>query len=326
MKLASCAVAALAAATLCSVHAQTFPSKPIELVVHTAAGGGSDLVARTFAEVVQKEKLLPQILIVQNRSGGSGAIAQSYVAGKRGDPYTLLSAAVSVMLSVPVRTGLDVGLDKFHPLGMIGVDLNALTVREDAPYRTFQELIAAAKAKPKSINIAIGSMGATAHYFVYKIEQATGARFNVVSFKSGPDAAVAVLGGHVHATTENLADVLPHVQAKKMLLLGLPSEKRLPSFANVPTMKEQGLDVHIGAGRGFASPAGIPKDAAVLLEQTVAKVHKSAGWREFMARNMYEDIYLTGEEFGRYLQTRQVDMNRFLTDMGLTQKKPQGEK
>ncbi|MES2561673.1 MAG: tripartite tricarboxylate transporter substrate binding protein [Pseudomonadota bacterium] len=320
MKLALSALALLVTLPL-SVYAQPYPSKPIELVVHTSAGGGSDLVARTFAEVVARDKLLPQILIVQNRSGGSGAIAQSYVAGKRGDPYTLLSAAVSVVLSVPGRTGMDVGLDKFHPLGMIGLDLNALTVREDSPYRTVQDLVNAAKAKPKSINIAIGSMGATAHYFVYHIERLTGARFNIVSFKSGPDAAIAVLGGHVHATSENLADVLPQVEAKKMLLLGIPSQQRLPALPNVPTMKEQGLDLHIGAGRGFAAPAGIPKDAAVLLEQTVAKVHKSTGWRDFMAKNLYEDVYMNAEEFGRHLAARQVDMNRFLSDSGLMQKK-----
>jgi putative tricarboxylic transport membrane protein len=321
MKLVLSTLAALSAAPLYPAFAQSYPVKPIELVVHTAAGGGSDMVARTFAEVVAREKLLPQPLIVQNRSGGGGAIASSYVAGKRGDPYTVLSAAVSVVLSVPLRTGMDVGIDKFHPLGMIGIDLNALTVREDSPYRTAQDLVNAAKAKPKSINIGIGSTGATAHYFLYQIERLSGARFNVVSFKSGPDAAVAVLGGHVHATTENLADVIPHAEAKKMRILGIPSEKRLPAFPNVPTMKEQGLDLHIGAGRGFAAPAGIPRDAAVLLEQTVAKVHKSAGWREFMAKNMYEDIYLNGEEFGRYLVARQVDMTRFLTDMGLVQKK-----
>lgn len=323
MKLVLSALAVLSsAAPLYPVFAQSFPVKPIELVVHTAAGGGSDLVARTFAEVVAKEKLLPQILIVQNRSGGGGAIAQSYVAGKRGDPYVLLSAAVSIVLSVPSRTGMDVGLDKFHPHGMIGLDLNALAVREDSPYKTVQDLTNAAKAKPKSINLAIGSTGATAHYLAYHIERLTGAKFNIVSFKSGPDAAVAVLGGHVHATTENLADVLPHANSKQMRILGIPAEKRLTGLPNVPTMKEQGLDLHIGAGRGFASPAGIPKEAAALLEQTVARVHKSAGWREFMAKNMYEDIYMNGEEFGRYLVARQADMNRFLTDMGLVQKKP----
>jgi putative tricarboxylic transport membrane protein len=322
MKLVSFVLVALAAVPFDTGYAQTYPSKPIELVVHTSPGGGSDLVARTFAEVVAREKLLPQILIVQNRSGGSGAIAQSYVVGKRADPYVVLSAAVSVVLSVPVRTGMDVGIDKLTPLGMIGIDLNALTVREDSPYRTVQDLVNAAKAKPKSINIAIGSTGATAHYFLYHIEKLTGARFNVVSFKSGPDAAVAVLGGHVHATTENLADVLPHAESKKMLILGIPAQRRLTGLPNVPTMKEQGLDLHIGAGRGFAAPAGIPRDAAIVLEQTVAKVHKSAGWREFMAKFMYEDVYMNAEEFGRYLATRQVDMQRFLSDMGLVQKKP----
>ena len=322
MKLVWFALAVLCVASSHPLFAQPYPSKPIELVVHTSAGGGSDLVARTFAEVVAKEKLLPQLLVVQNRSGGSGAIAQSYVAGKRGDPYVLLSAAVTVVLSVPTRTGLDVGLDKFHPLGMIGIDLNALTVREDSPYRTVQDLVNAAKAKPKSINVAIGSTGATAHYFLYQIERLTGARFNVVSFKSGPDAAIAVLGGHVQATTENLADVLPHVESKKMVLLGIPAQQRLSGLPGVPTMKEQGFDLHIGAGRGFASPAGIPRDAAIVLEQTVAKVHKSAGWREFMAKNMYEDIYMNAEEFGRFLAARQIEINRFLTDLGLVQKKP----
>ena len=108
MKLVLFALAGLSATPLDSLFAQSYPSKPIELVVHTAPGGGFDLVARTVAEVVARNKLLPQILIVQNRSGGSGAIAQSYVAGKRGDPYVVLSAAVSVVLSVPIRTGMDV--------------------------------------------------------------------------------------------------------------------------------------------------------------------------------------------------------------------------
>jgi putative tricarboxylic transport membrane protein len=229
---------------------------------------------------------------------------------------------VSVVLSVPIRTGMDVGLDKFVPLGLIGVDLNALAVREDSPYRTVQDLVNAAKAKPKSINIGLGSMGATAHYFLYHIERLTGARFNVVSFKTGPDAVLAVVGGHVHATTENLADVLPLAEGKKILILGIPAEKRLSALPNVPTMKEQGLDLHIGAGRGFMSPAGIPRENAALLEQTIARVHKSAGWREFMAKYLYEDVYMNAEEFAKHLAVRQVEMNRFLTDMGLVQKKP----
>jgi putative tricarboxylic transport membrane protein len=302
--------------------AQTYPVKPIELVVHTGPGGGMDLVARVVSDIVAKGKMLPQPFVIQNRTGGGGAIAQSYVAGKRGDPYTVYAATVSVMVSVPIRSGLDVGLDKFHPLGMIGLDLNGIAVREDSPYKTVQDLVNAAKAKPKSINIAVGSIGATAHYFVYRIERLTGARFNVVSFKSGAEAMTAVLGGPVHATAENLGESLPHVEAKKMVLIGIPAEKRLAGLPNVPTMKEQGLDLHIGAGRGFVMPAGVPRDAANVLEQTVVKIYKSPAWREYLAKNMYEDVYLNGEEFGRHIAERHAEMLKFLTDVGLAQQKP----
>ncbi len=301
--------------------AQAYPSKSVELVVHTGPGGGADLVARVFAEIVAKEKLLPQPLVVSNRTGGGGAIAQTYVAGKRGDPYVVQSVAVSVMLSVPIRTGADVGLDKFHPLGMVGVDLNALTVREDAPYRTVKEFVEAARANPKTINIAIGSIGATAHHFIWQLEKMTGARFNVVSMKSGAEAATTLLGGHVHATAENVSEVMPHVEVKKLRLLGIPAGKRLSGLPNVPTLKEQGYDLSIGAARGFAAPAGIPREAAVVLEDMIAKAYKSAAWRDYMTRNMYEEQYMNGEEFGRYLTVRYVDMNQFLTDVGLAHKK-----
>jgi putative tricarboxylic transport membrane protein len=210
-------------ALLLAVHpcaAQSYPVKHIELVVHTGPGSGSDLVARTVAEIVAREKLLPQLLIVQNRAGGGGAIAQSYVAGKRGDPYVVLAAVASVVLSVPIRTGLDVGLDKFQPLGLIGVDLSALAVREDSPYRTMGDFVNAAKANPKAINIAVGSIGATGHYFVYQLERLTGARFNVVAMKTGTDAITAVLGGHVHAVSDTSVKCCPTLKGKKCACWG----------------------------------------------------------------------------------------------------------
>ena len=142
MLLASGIFPQLAAAQATSTGSgQAYPTRPIEVTVHTGPGGGADVVARLFAEVVQKERLLPQPFVVQNRTGGGGAVAQSYVAAKRGDPYVVLSVAVSVLVSVPIRTGTDVGLDKFQPLAMIGSDLNALTVREDSPYRTVKDLV-----------------------------------------------------------------------------------------------------------------------------------------------------------------------------------------
>ena len=299
---------------------QAYPSKPIELVSPTGAGGGSDLVARTVAEIAAREKMLSQPIVIQNRAGGGGAVGQSYVAGKKGDPYIVLLAGTS-LLTVPIRTGMDVGLDKFQPLGMIGVDVNSLVVREDSPFRTVKDLVAAAKANPKTINVAITFPGGTAHSLIHRLEQLSGARFNSVSFKSGTDAVTAVLGGHVHATAENLGEIMPHIQGKKLRLLAVPSSKRMAGLPDVPTLKENGFDIHAGAFRGFAAPAGIPREAVTVLESTFAKVHKHPAWREYMARNMYEDLYMNADEFTRYLKAQQGEYNKFLTDMGLALKK-----
>ena len=215
--------------------------------------------------------------------------------------------------------GTDVGYDKFHMLGLIGHDLNALTVGADSPYKTVQDIVNAAKAKPKSITIAVGSIGATAHYFVYQLERLTGTRFNVVALKSGADAAIQVMGGHVHATSENVGEMIGHVEAKKMRVLGISANARVAGLPDVPTLKEQGFDLHVGAARAVAAPAGIPREAARIYEDMVAKVYKSAAWRDYMRRNQYEEQYLNAEETTRFMKVRQTEITRFLTEIGLVQ-------
>lgn len=299
---------------------QAYPSRHIELVSATGAGGGSDLVARMVADIIAKDKLLPQQVIVQNRPGGGGAVGQTYVAAKRGDPYIFMQTAIN-LVTVPIRTGLDLGVDKFTTLGAIGFDLNSISVAENSPYRTLKDLLAAARDKPKTISVGITSPGGGAHSMMHRLEKLSGARFNMVSFKSGAESVTAVMGGHIQATAENLGEVMGQVELKKLRLLGVPSMHRIAALPNVPTLKEQGFDIHAGALRGFVAPAGIPRDAAKVLEDTLAKVHKSAAWREYMARNMYEDIYMNAEELSKWLAAQQAEMMQYLTEMGLALKK-----
>jgi putative tricarboxylic transport membrane protein len=303
------------------VGAQGFPSKPVELVVHTSAGGGGDLFARAVAEIITKEKLLAQPLVVTNKGGGGGAIAFNYVAGKRGDPYIVLAVPSTVLLTAPIRSGLDIGLDKFTPLASLGLDLNALTVRADAPWKTLPEMVEAAKKEPNSIVIAFGSIGGTGHYLAYQLEKVTGARFRTVSMK-GAQAVLSVLGGHVHATTENLSEVMGHVEGKKMRVIGVPSGARLAAAPNIPTLREQGYDIRSGVRRGFAAPAGIPKEAAAALEATLEKAHRTPEWTEHATRNLLDNTFLNAEAWGRYLAERQPDMAQFMKDAGLAKSKP----
>jgi putative tricarboxylic transport membrane protein len=300
--------------------AQPYPSRPIELVSATGAGGGSDLVARMVADIIAKEKLLPQPVFVVNKPGGGGAVGQTYVAARRGDPYIFLQAATN-LVAAPIRTGLDIGVDRFTPLGAIGFDLNAISVAENSPYRTLKDLVAAARDKPKTISVGTTSPGGGAHSMMHRLEKLSGARFNIVSFKSGAETVTAVMGGHIHATAENLGEVLGQVEQKNLRLLGVPSAKRIAGLPNVPTLKEQGFDIHAGGLRAFVAPAGIPRDAARALEDTLAKVHKSTAWREYMAKNMYEDVYMNAEEFRKWLASQQVEMREFLTEIGLALKK-----
>jgi putative tricarboxylic transport membrane protein len=314
-------VCLLASVTPSGALAQAFPSKPIEFVVPGNPGAGSDVFARLIADIVRKEKLIAQPIVVTNKGGGGGAIAAVYAAQKRGDPYTVVSFPTGMMLTAPLRSGLDIGLEKFHPLALLGFDINCLMVNADSPYKSVRELVDAARAQPKTINVSIGSTGSTSHMFVYTLEKLTGARFNVVVMKSGAEAVTAVLGGHVHWSTGQLSDAMPHVEAGKMRILAVASQQRLAPIASIPTMKEQGLDMHVAAGRSFAAPAAIPKDAAAFLEGLFEKVYKSSTWQEYMARNLMEPVYMNGADYGRYLAARQPEFARFITELGLAGKK-----
>ena len=196
-----------------------------------------------------------------------------------------------------------------------------IAVAEGSPYRTLKDLLDAARAKPKTISVGITFPGGSAHGLMHKLQKAAGVQFNLVSFKSGTESVTAVMGGHIQATAENLGEVMGQVETKKLRLLGVPALNRLAGLPNVPTLKEQGYDIHAGGLRGFVAPAGIPRDAAKVLEDTLAKVHKSAGWREYMTRNMYEDVYMNAADMSKWLASQQTEMTQFLTEMGLVLKK-----
>lgn len=312
-----------AAAVLVSggAPAQPFPAKPIEFVVPGNPGAGSDVFARLVADLMRKEKIVSQTIVINNKAGGGGAIAAVYAAQKRGDPYVVVSFPTGMMLTSAQRSGLDIGLDKFHPIALLGFDINCIMVNADSPFKTVRELVEAAKAKPKTINVSIGSTGSGSHMFVYTLERLSGARFNVIVMKSGAEAVTAALGGHVHWSTGQISDAMPHVEAGKMRILAVASEKRIPQLPAIPTMKEQGFDMHVAAGRGFSTPAAIPADASRFLETAFERVYKSAGWQDYMARNFMEPVYMNGAEYGRYLAQRQPEFTRFIADAGLAGKK-----
>jgi putative tricarboxylic transport membrane protein len=309
------AAAALFAATPAS--SQSYPAKPIEMVIHTNPGGGQDVFGRLFAEISAREKLLPQPFSIVNRTGGSGSVASLFIKSKRGDPYYLLSVSTTIVLTAAYRPELGLGLDIYTPLALFGFDLQSVTVPADSKFRNFKELIDAAKREPNSIINAVASATGTARFMLHLMEKETGAKFKYVSFKSGADAMTAVLGNHVHMTTENVSEVYSAVEGKKLRILAVPAEQRLPGLPDVPTLKELGYNVHVGGGRGFAMPAGVPKEAAAIMEAALERAHKSPQWRDYATRNMYENTYLGSAAFSQYLAKSMPAMAEFMEAVGI---------
>ena len=322
MPLPSClqSIAALltmvAACLPATTQAQPFPSRPIEMVIHSNPGAGQDVFGRLFAEISAREKLLPQPFTVVNRPGGSGMVASTFMKSKRGDPHYLLSLSSTIVLALAQRPDIGLALDTYTPVALFGFDLQSVTVPVDSKFKNFRELVEAAKQSPDSIVNGIASATGTARFFQYQLEKMTGAKFKYVSFKSGSDAMAAVMGKHVDLTMENVSEVLSGVEAKKLRILAVPAEQRLANLPDVPTLKELGYNIHVGGGRGLAMPAGVPKETLAVMEAAAERAHKSAQWREYAAKNMYENTYMGSAQLTQYLNSQLPAVGEFMQFIG----------
>jgi putative tricarboxylic transport membrane protein len=320
----SIACAAAAASLACgsfAAFAQAYPTKQIEVTVHTSAGSGGDVLSRAVAEIVRRDKLLPQPLQVVNRVGGSGALAYNYFKTKRGDPYALLSVT-GTLLAMAYRPDMNIGLENYTPVALMAVDPQTIMVPADSPYRSVKELMDAARKAPETLVAATTSVQGTGRLLVYLLEQAVpGAKFRFVTFKGGADAVTSTAGGHTTFTTENLGEGMGFVEGKKLRVLAISSEKRLPHAPDIPTLQELGYPITAGTIRGFTFTAGVPQEAVKTMETTLEQVHKSAMWKELAKRNLYEDTFLGSAEFTKYLAVRYKEYSSFYDAIQLGRQK-----
>lgn len=301
---------------------QAYPAKPIEVTVHTSAGSGGDLVSRLVGEITRRDKLLPQPLVVTNRVGGSGVIAYTFFKEKRGDPYHMLSVT-GTLLAMAYRPEINIGLENYMPLALMAIDPQTIMVPADSPYKTFKELVEAARKAPNTLVAATTSVQGTGRQLVWMIEKAVpGARFRFVTFKGGADAVTSTAGGHTTFTTENLSEGLAFVEGKKLRPLAVSADKRLPQAPDVPTLQELGYPITAGTIRGFTFTAGVPREAVATMEAALEQVHRSPAWKEFVARNIFQDIFLGSAEFAKFLAQRLEEARPFYDDVGLGRAKP----
>jgi putative tricarboxylic transport membrane protein len=297
-----------------------YPEKPITFVIQSSAGGGSDIFARTLSAAVEKEKLLPQPIIVENKPGGSGAIAYAYVAGKKKDPYYILTATPS-FLTTPLMGLTPVGLKDFTPIANFAFDQFMLMVNVNSKYKSVNEIVAYAKANPKKVTIGGTQLGGSDSLAIYQVEKAAGIQFNYIVFNGGGEVNAALLGGHVDMASSNPGEALELYKAGKVRILGVLAEKRLALAPEVPTMKEQGVDAVFVQNRGITAPADIPPEARKVLEEALFKYTQTATFKKYCETNMLTEAWMDGETFGRWLERENARYAVTLKEMNVPKKK-----
>ena len=293
------------------------PSRPIEAVVHTGPGGGSDIFARAIAEMLQKEKLINQRMQVVNKSGGGSAVAMSYLAEKKGDPHTV-GFFTGVWVTNPLTTQeATVTMKELTPIMRLVLEPAVVAVKADSPYKDMKDFIEAAKKSPNQLRQSGGSVTGRDNLMRLLIQKATGAQWTYISFPSGGERLSNLLGGHVHMMVLEPQEAGEQIRAGQLRVIASLTEKRLPSLPNVPTIKEQGIDVTIiPQARGIVAPPGAPQEVVQYYEGVFDRFAKSAGWKQYIEQNQFEDGYLKGQPLNKFFDDLTVLMRNVLKEAG----------
>jgi len=277
-----------------------YPENPIEIVVHSSPGGGSDLFARQVAHILEREGLVKQKIQVVNRSGGGATVAVNYIAGKKGDPYVFMNTTTGPLTTV-MRGSTRLKFEDLVLIAMLAEDPNLAFTRTDSPYKSMKDIITAAKKEPKKVNIGIGTIGGSEHICAHRVAKAAGVEFNIVAFKGGGEAATALLGGHVDVTFGNIQEQMGQIEAKKVRPLATMTEKRIPFLPDVPTMREEGIDAVYTQFRGFWAAPEFPASAVKYWEDTFEKLMKSQAFKDYLTSNQAVESFRKHDEFKKYL-------------------------
>ncbi|WP_217618181.1 tripartite tricarboxylate transporter substrate binding protein [Achromobacter sp. GbtcB20] len=317
--LARCALAACLTPALPAAMAQTYPAKPITLVVPHSAGGTSDILARTVA--AEAAKTLGQTIVIDNKGGANGTIAAKQVASSAPDGYTLLLATASthgINPSLYSRVSYDAGKD-FTPVTLLATVPNVLVVGPNVKAGNVQELIAFIRSQGDKTNMGSAGAGTPGHLAGEMFKSEAKLQFTHVPYKGGSPAITDLIGGQIDFMFTTIPGVLPHVKAGSLRALAVTSPERSSAMPDVPTMAESGLPgFQAVSWHGIVAPAGTPDAVVARLNQALTGALAAP---EVKQRLMEEGARASGvntAEFGKFIQTEMAAWAKAVKDSGAT--------
>jgi putative tricarboxylic transport membrane protein len=314
--LAAGAAALLAA----SVPPATAQIQGLEIVVPAAPGGGWDQTGRAMQNALQEDGLASGIQVVNiPGAGGTIGLAQ-FVSSKEGEGNALMTGGL-VMLGAILTNQSPVTLEQVTPIARLTGEYEAIVVPASSEIQTLDDLIAQFKEDPQSVSWGGGSAGGTDHMLVGLIAKEVGVEpsgINYVPFSGGGEALASILGGHVTAGVSGWEEFAGQVEAGDLRPLAISSAERVEGI-DVPTLKEQGVDVELTNWRAVFAPPGISDEDKKTLGDAVGKMVESEAWQSTLAERNWLDLYLPPDEFAQFLEQDTQQVETVLKDIGLVQ-------
>jgi tripartite-type tricarboxylate transporter receptor subunit TctC len=305
-------LAGLAAAA--GARAQSYPSKPIRVIVGYTAGGAVDIIARAVSQQLQAS--LGQPVVIENRPGAGTNIALRALIDSPADGYTLMLTANAVAANVSLYQPPPYDLARdITPIALVGRVPVVLAVSAQSDFTTIAKLIAAAKASPRAVNYASPGNGSTPHLAVELFERAAGISLTHVPYKGGSQAITDVLGGHVQAVAVNALEVQPHVRGGKLRVLVVMTPVRSGIFPDVPTVAESGFPgFEAAVWYGFIGPAGLPAPVAARLHAEVERALASDDVKGRLAAAGGEVLPGPADRFAALLAAEKARYEKLIRD------------
>jgi len=323
MRLSSMTLAAAVALTLATPATAFTPSKPIEFVVTAGAGGGTDIFARTIQGIIQKNNLVNQSIVVTLKGGGSGAEGFVYGKGGTGDAHRVVFGTSNQWL-LPMVSRVGWKRDELTPVAALAFDEFVLWARQDAPWKTAGEFVAAAKAG--QIKMGGSQSKDLDETLVRIIEKAAGIKVSYIPFRSGGEAAVQLAGGHVDGNTNNPAENTGQWKAGQGRPICVFSATRLAAgpkvtetmgWSDIPTCKEQGIPIdEFKMPRAVYLPPNVPAEAVTFWSGVLKKVFETQEWQEYIARTSQSANFMIGDAFRNFIAMDEDRSQKIFEEQG----------
>jgi putative tricarboxylic transport membrane protein len=282
-----------------------------------APGGGSGITGETINKIFADEKLLSQPLAISYKPGAGGMIGWAYLTQNRGEPH-VIATATSSLITGPLVTQAPVTYKDLTPIALMAVDGLLIVTGAESPYKTWDDIVSAAKASPKTINAGgTSASGSDAMAFAV-LQKQQGFEITYIPFNSGGEVNAALLGNHVSLASGNPNELLPQIQANKMRPLLAITGKRIPALPDTPTATDKGVNLNLESGRGIVGPPDMPAAAQQIWVDAFKKATDSAGWKKYAEDNQMAIQFLGGDAYGTYMAEQTEMYTKIMQEMGIS--------